>query len=82
MNLPRSVFSEKQLDLLMWLMQVNGVQNVPSVKMMKSYQAGLQKMCGVETIKYDGALGHTYYVNDLGAIIAQVGFSSLTIEGY
>lgn len=72
MHLPRSVFSQKQLDLFLWLLRVNGVSDVPSVKTMKSLNEALQKMCGIDTLCYDGALGHRYYVNSLAQIIAQV----------
>ncbi|KAJ7596205.1 hypothetical protein C8J56DRAFT_1022550 [Mycena floridula] len=71
MHLPRSVFSHKQLDLFLWLLRVNGVQDVPSVKSMQAVNAALQSMCGIETLAYDGALGHRYHVNSLAQIIAQ-----------
>lgn len=54
-------------------MEQNGVDNVPSVGVMKDKQKWLQQLAGVETRKYKGAFGHTYYVNDIGQIIAQVG---------
>jgi hypothetical protein len=72
MHLPRSVFSQRQLDLFLWLLTVNDVDEVPSVKSMQTLNAMLQKMCGVDSIKYKGALGHTYYVNSLSQIIVQV----------
>lgn len=72
MHLPRSVFSHRQLDLFLWLLKVNQVDDVPSVKTMQSMNAMLQKLCGIDTIPYKGALGHKYYVNNLSQIIAQV----------
>lgn len=72
MHLPRSVFSHRQLDLFLWLLKVNDIDDVPSVKNLQSLNATLQKMCGIESIPYDGALGHKYYVNNLAEIIAQV----------
>jgi hypothetical protein len=72
MHLPRSVFSQRQLDLFLWLLKVNDVDDVPSVKAMQTLNDMLQKMCGIDTIKYKGALGHIYYVNSLAQIIAQV----------
>jgi hypothetical protein len=72
MHLPHSVFSQRQLDLFLWLLTVNDVDEVPSVKSMQTLNAMLQKMCGVDSIKYKGALGHTYHVNSLSQIIAQV----------
>ncbi|KAG8919405.1 hypothetical protein FRC02_001686 [Tulasnella sp. 418] len=70
MNIPRSVFSEKQLELIFWILRANGVNNVPSVSSMKRYQATLHRAGGIETNKCEGALGHTYYMNDIGSIIA------------
>lgn len=72
MHLPRSVFSHRQLDLFLWLLKVNNVDDVPSVKSIQSLNATLQKLCGIDSIPYEGALGHKYYVNNLAQIIAQV----------
>ncbi|KAK7027831.1 hypothetical protein R3P38DRAFT_3315357 [Favolaschia claudopus] len=71
MHLPRSVFSQKQLDLFLWLLKVNEVDDVPSIKQMQKINLALQKVCGIETLAYDGALGHKYFVNSLAQIIAQ-----------
>ncbi|EGO31054.1 hypothetical protein SERLADRAFT_364786 [Serpula lacrymans var. lacrymans S7.9] len=71
MHLPRSVFSQKQLDLFLWLLKVNDVDDVPSVKTMQSLNSALQKCCGIGTIAYKGALGHHYHVNNLAHIISQ-----------
>ena len=78
MHLPRSVFSQRQLDLFLWLLKVNDVDDVPSVKSMQTLNTMLQKMCGIDSIKYEGALGHSYYVNSLSQIIAQV-FSPISL---
>lgn len=72
MHLPRSVFSHRQLDLFLWLLKVNDIDDVPSVKSMQTLNAMLQRMCGVDSVKYKGELGHIYYVNNLSQIIAQV----------
>ncbi|KAJ7160225.1 hypothetical protein C8R46DRAFT_1285735 [Mycena filopes] len=50
---------------------VNNVDDVPSVKSMQELNAMLQKLCGIESIPYNGALGHKYYVNSLAQLIAQ-----------
>ncbi|KAG1813074.1 hypothetical protein DFJ58DRAFT_720359 [Suillus subalutaceus] len=71
MHLPRSVFSERQIDILLWLLQVNNVDNVPSVKSVKLIKDTIQQLCGIRSIPYDGALGHKYYVNSLPDIIQQ-----------
>lgn len=72
MHLPQSVFSTNQLDILIWLLKVNGIPDVPSIRGIKKLNDLLQTMHGVETLSYEGALGHKYYVNSLSGIIAQV----------
>lgn len=74
MHLPRSVFSQRQLDLFLWLLKVNDVEDVPSVRSMLGLNTALQRALGVNTIAYKGALGHHYYANALDQIIAQVTF--------
>lgn len=63
-------------------MEQNGVGNVPSVGVMKDEHKRLQQFAGVETRKYNGAFSHTYYVNDIGQIIAQVGAFSSPCKSY
>ncbi|KAG2126564.1 uncharacterized protein EDB93DRAFT_1243814 [Suillus bovinus] len=71
MHLPRSVFSERQIDILLWLLWVNNMDDVPSVKSVKLIKDTIQRLCGIHPIPYDGALGHRYYVNSLPDIIQQ-----------
>jgi hypothetical protein len=72
MHLPQSVFSEWQLDILLWLLQINGIEKVPSVYSMKKINQQLQDMSGIQTLEYDGALGHKFFMNSINDIIAQV----------
>jgi hypothetical protein len=55
-----------------WAMLCLGLHNLPSEKVMAEIDAHLQSSCGIQSIRYSGALGNQYYVNDLAAIIAQV----------
>ncbi|KAK0448235.1 hypothetical protein EV421DRAFT_1900873 [Armillaria borealis] len=71
MHLPRSVFSHRQLDLFLWLLKENGVDDVPTVKTMQSLNDALQKLCSITSLAFDGALGHKYFMNDLAQLIAQ-----------
>ncbi|KAJ3858427.1 hypothetical protein EV359DRAFT_52231, partial [Lentinula novae-zelandiae] len=71
MHLPRSVFSVRQLDLFLWLLRVNGIEDATSVKTMKELDTKLQNLYGIQTFKYKGAFGHLYYVNSLADIISQ-----------
>lgn len=72
MHLPRSVFSQRQLDLLTWVLHINGISDVPSVKTLKNLEDGLQKICGIKTLSYEGALGHKYFMNSFADIVQQV----------
>ncbi|KAL4061769.1 hypothetical protein J3A83DRAFT_4359967 [Scleroderma citrinum] len=71
MHLPHSVFSQCQLDLLTWILQIDDVQDVPSVRTLKTLEDGLQKICGINTLSFTGAFGHKYFMNSLSDIIAQ-----------
>ncbi|KAF7362836.1 hypothetical protein MVEN_00633400 [Mycena venus] len=62
---------KKQLNLFLWLLKVNEVDDVPSIKQMQKINLALQKVCGIQTISYNGALGNKYFVNNLAQIIAQ-----------
>lgn len=72
MHLPRSVFSDRQLNLLLFLLRVNRVENVPSVDTMKSFNAALQTTCGIDTFAYTRPLENRYHMNSLAQILAQV----------
>lgn len=72
MHMPRSAFSHRQLGIFLWFLKANGIRDVPSVKTMKTLNELLQKSCGIESIRYKGPLGHTYYVNNIRQIVAQV----------
>ncbi|PBK83841.1 hypothetical protein ARMGADRAFT_1048371 [Armillaria gallica] len=71
MHLPQSVFSHRQLDLFLWLLKENGINDVPSIKTMQSLNDALQKLCGIDMLAYDGTLRHKYFMNDLTQLIAQ-----------
>ncbi|KAJ3967040.1 hypothetical protein EV361DRAFT_953570 [Lentinula raphanica] len=59
------------IELILWALDAFGVNNAPSVDVMKSVNDYLQSLCGIHTKRYTGALGHVYYMNDLGRIIRQ-----------
>lgn len=75
MHLPRSVFARPQLELFRWLLHVNGVEDVPSVDAVQDWCRDVQKLYGIDTLTYQGAMGHPYSVNSLNQIIAQVRLS-------
>ncbi|TFK16634.1 hypothetical protein FA15DRAFT_606703, partial [Coprinopsis marcescibilis] len=69
-HLPRSTFSDKQMNIILWSHRCMGVP-VPSTCSMKRVQEVLQKLCGIRTSRYRGAFGNIYYVNDFHGMIAQ-----------
>ncbi|KAI5982242.1 hypothetical protein EDC04DRAFT_2915769 [Pisolithus marmoratus] len=70
-HLPRSLFSDAQLQVILWGLSVLGVDNVPSTRILKDIDSALQSQYGIPSVRYQGALGHVYYVNHLPSIIAQ-----------
>ncbi|KAF7344648.1 hypothetical protein MVEN_01625000 [Mycena venus] len=70
-HVPRCSFSKKQNAAIHWAMLALGLNDLPSDRVMDDIDKVLQPLCGIQTIRYAGKLGHVYYVNDLAAIIAQ-----------
>ncbi|KAI5983321.1 hypothetical protein EDC04DRAFT_2874144 [Pisolithus marmoratus] len=70
-HLPRSLFSDVQLQVILWGLSVLSVDNVPSTRILKDIDSTLQSQYGIPSVHYQGALGHIYYVNHLPSIIAQ-----------
>ncbi|KAE9398389.1 hypothetical protein BT96DRAFT_957615 [Gymnopus androsaceus JB14] len=59
------------MEIVTWALSTFGINNVPSVDVMKSVDDYLQSLCGIHTVCHQGALGHIYYMNDLAGIIRQ-----------
>ncbi|KAI6148028.1 hypothetical protein BKA82DRAFT_151609, partial [Pisolithus tinctorius] len=70
-HLPRSLFSDSQLQVILWGLSVLGVDNIPSTRTLKDLDNSLQSQYGIPSVRYQGSLGHVYYVNHLPSIIAQ-----------
>ena len=74
-HMPRSIFSDKQTSAICWAMSSLGVPSLPSQYILKNSNNKMHDKYGIRTIRYNGALGHIYYANDLLQIIAQVRYS-------
>ncbi|KAL1740323.1 hypothetical protein HDZ31DRAFT_76965 [Schizophyllum fasciatum] len=61
-NLRRTAYSDSDMELMLWLLQMNGVADVPSVHQMKADQQFMDTVCGIETKSFTGSFGHTYYM--------------------
>ncbi|KIN99174.1 hypothetical protein M404DRAFT_817873 [Pisolithus tinctorius Marx 270] len=70
-HLPRSLFSDAQLQVILWGLTVLGIDHIPSIRNLKDLDSALQTKYGVPSLCYQGSLGHVYYVNHLPSIIAQ-----------
>ncbi|KAI6111303.1 hypothetical protein F5141DRAFT_1188430 [Pisolithus sp. B1] len=70
-HLPCSLFSDMQLQVILWGLSILGVDNIPSTWVLKDIDNSLQSQYGIPSVHYQGALGHMYYVNYLPSIIAQ-----------
>ncbi|RDX50747.1 hypothetical protein OH76DRAFT_1463653 [Lentinus brumalis] len=70
-HIPRCAFSEKQNAVIHWALLAMGIKDLPSEHTMDRVTRVLQRIYGVSSIRYKGAMGHIYYVNDMAALIAQ-----------
>ncbi|KIJ42514.1 hypothetical protein M422DRAFT_48162 [Sphaerobolus stellatus SS14] len=70
-HIPWSALSDKQLSTVEWRLHALGVENVPSPHVVDEVAKVLQASFGIKTIRYDGKLGHIYYLNELAGIITQ-----------
>ncbi|VDC01359.1 unnamed protein product [Peniophora sp. CBMAI 1063] len=70
-HLPRSIFSDAQMETITWAQAALHVDNVPSVSWLKNMSDDLQDKIGIRTLRFQGALGHVYYSNSLQDQIAQ-----------
>ncbi|KAG6805768.1 hypothetical protein H0H92_014093 [Tricholoma furcatifolium] len=70
-HIPRSAFSRKQNEIIHWAMLALGIKDLPSERTMEDIDRALQQICGIESLRFDGALGHIYYTNNFSAILAQ-----------
>lgn len=71
-HLPRSLWSESQLEIYLWSLRMFGVNKVPSIQMVKDFEDDLQARCGIKTLRREGKLGNLFYLNDLAGIVSQV----------
>lgn len=60
------------MEIILWAMDVLGVNHRPSLFVLKTIDTMLQDVCGIGSIRHKGPLGHVYYVNELAGLIAQV----------
>ncbi|KAJ3912042.1 hypothetical protein F5877DRAFT_85250 [Lentinula edodes] len=70
-HLPRSLFSDAQMDIILWGIASFRVDNAPSTDTAKSVGEYLQTLCGIKTEHQKGPLGHIYYINQLAGLIRQ-----------
>ncbi|KAJ6556962.1 hypothetical protein B0H10DRAFT_2371346 [Mycena sp. CBHHK59/15] len=70
-HVPRCSFSKKQNSAIHWAMMALGLHDLPSDRIIDDIDKALQALCGIQSIRYSGKLGHVYYGNDLAAITAQ-----------
>ncbi|KAG1724109.1 uncharacterized protein EDB91DRAFT_1063018 [Suillus paluster] len=61
-NFPRGVFSQDELEVILWQLKQHGVHAVPSIHQIKSVGHAIDGLCGVKINCYVGCLGHTYYM--------------------
>lgn len=81
---PRSVFSEAELDATLWFTSKCGVEDLPTVRQVKSHREHILDKCGVDPKMVEGKLGHWFTLNDFEKIVAHVSnkYSVYTVFAY
>ena len=57
--------------MISWVLQSLDVPDVPGCLQIKHMVKSIQHACSITTRRYEGALGHIYYMNDLSEMIAR-----------
>lgn len=69
------MFSDADLEIIMWLLRINGVADVPSsIYKIKKMQTSLGNACPVEVRRFIGAFGHTYFVVRPHSLVPMVSY--------
>ena len=71
-SLPRLRLSDQQMRLVIFVLKEAGVSNVPSLQTLRRVQKRLREDVAVPTERRISVKGNVFYVNQLGAQIAQV----------
>ena len=72
-SIPRSVFSDADMEVILWLLHMNSVQDAPtSLYKVKKLQLLVGDACKVEIWHFAGQLGHTYYMVQVHSLISMV----------
>jgi hypothetical protein len=74
-HLPRAVYSKGDLEVMLWLLRINGARDVPSMTQLQSAQECLEGVFSPEVKRHMGSLGHVYYVLRPSSTIKMVSMS-------
>ncbi|KZW00122.1 hypothetical protein EXIGLDRAFT_588198, partial [Exidia glandulosa HHB12029] len=66
---PRSLFSQKEMTAVKWVLEKLGVQDIPSVDKMRSVRDDITLLLGAQTQTEDGKCGNIFSFNDIETII-------------
>lgn len=68
----RAMFSEQQLDISRWFADLNGVDNLPSIKQVKNHRKEILNAAGLSSHVRDSQLGSLFAHNDFVKILHHV----------
>ena len=74
-NLPRLRVSSSFMRIILWILKEAGCKDVPSYDRLRAVQKELRSQHGIATVPCRSPQGNIFFMNDLGAIIAQVHFT-------
>ncbi|KAF7436274.1 hypothetical protein PC9H_003103 [Pleurotus ostreatus] len=53
-HLPGSMFSQTQYETILWTIHSLGVNNVPTIDAIRSFEAEIQRRCGIRSLRFEG----------------------------
>ncbi|EJD39390.1 hypothetical protein AURDEDRAFT_37439, partial [Auricularia subglabra TFB-10046 SS5] len=75
-------WANQQITLLIWFAMFSGAQNMPSERQMRDSDAMLQRLCGIRTTDYVGAMGNRFSVNSLADMLAQQEYANPRVRSH
>jgi hypothetical protein len=69
---PHSVFSESEMEATLWFAAKCGVEDLPTVRQVKSHRDNILDHAGVSSELQSGSLGNLFSCNDFKKIVAHV----------
>lgn len=69
-NLPRMRLSNAHMEMILYVMEQTGAQNVPNIRELRQFQSRQRQIYGTKTQECHSELGNVFFVNDIRSTLA------------